>query len=138
MRWLAKVKPRRGDGSTKLVASIGSERPRGFGSREDLADEPMPWTTDKKSGSSETAGRNRYPRYRVTQGEFSPMLKPLTLSLSLAVALGLCSVSKAGLHDNNCTTCGLASPQGVVASPQGSRGLRRSPPAGRSTTSAAA
>ena len=48
------------------------------------------------------------------------MLKPLTLSLSLAVALGLCSMSKAGLHDNNCTTCGLASPQGVVASPQGS------------------
>ena len=47
------------------------------------------------------------------------MLKPLTLSLSLAVALGLCSMSKAGLHDNNCTTCGLASPQGVVASPQG-------------------
>jgi hypothetical protein len=50
------------------------------------------------------------------------MLKPLTLSLSLAVALGLCSVSKAGLHDNNCTTCGLASPQGVVASPQSSVG----------------
>ena len=50
------------------------------------------------------------------------MLKPLTLSLSLAVALGLCSMSKAGLHDNNCTTCGLASPQGVVASPQGSYG----------------
>jgi len=48
------------------------------------------------------------------------MLKPLTLSLSLAVALGLCSVSKAGLHDSGCTTCGLASPQGVVASPQGS------------------
>jgi hypothetical protein len=48
------------------------------------------------------------------------MLKPFTLSLSLAVALGLCSMSKAGLHDNNCTTCGLASPQGVVASPQGS------------------
>ena len=47
------------------------------------------------------------------------MLKPLTLSLSLAVALGLCSVSKAGLHDSGCTTCGLASPQGVVASPQG-------------------
>jgi hypothetical protein len=45
------------------------------------------------------------------------MLKPLTLSLSLAVALGLCSVSKAGLHDG-CATCGLASPQGVVASPQ--------------------
>jgi hypothetical protein len=48
------------------------------------------------------------------------MLKPFTLSLSLAVALGLCSVSKAGGHDGNCTTCGLASPQGVVASPQGS------------------
>ncbi len=48
------------------------------------------------------------------------MLKPFTLSLSLAVALSLCSVSKAGLHDNGCTTCGLASPQGVVASPQGS------------------
>jgi len=48
------------------------------------------------------------------------MLKPLTLSLSLAVALGLCSVSKAGLHDSGCTTCGLASPQGVAASPQGS------------------
>jgi len=47
------------------------------------------------------------------------MLKPLTLSLSLAVALGLCSVSKAGLHDNNCATCGLASPQGVLPSAQG-------------------
>ena len=65
------------------------------------------------------------------------MLKPLTLSLSLAVALGLCSVSKAGLHDSGCTTCGLASPQGVVASPQGSYAARlRSSPAGRSTTSA--
>ena len=40
------------------------------------------------------------------------MLKPLTLSLSLAVALGFCSVSKAGGYDQNCTTCGLASPQG--------------------------
>ncbi len=50
------------------------------------------------------------------------MLKSLTLSLSFAVALGFCSVSKAGLHDNNCTTCGLASPQGVVASPQGNYG----------------
>jgi hypothetical protein len=50
------------------------------------------------------------------------MLKPFTLSLSLAVALGLCSVSRAGGHDSNCTTCGLASPQGVVASPQGSYG----------------
>src|ERR1700756_2881589 len=46
----------------------------------------------------------------------SPMLKPLTLSLSLALALGACSVSMAGLfgHDSGCSTCGLASPQGVV------------------------
>jgi hypothetical protein len=54
------------------------------------------------------------------------MLKPLTLSLSLAVALGLCSVSKAGLHDG-CTTCGLASPQGVVASPQSYVGCGAAP-----------
>jgi hypothetical protein len=50
------------------------------------------------------------------------MLKPLTLSLSLAVALGACSVSMAGglLHGNSgCTTCGIASPQGIV-SPQAS------------------
>jgi hypothetical protein len=47
------------------------------------------------------------------------MLKPLMFSLSLAVALGLCSVSMAGGQDSNCSTCGLASPQGVVASPQG-------------------
>ena len=49
------------------------------------------------------------------------MLKPLTLSLSLAVALGFCSVSMAGGHGNDgCTTCGLASPQGgPIASPQG-------------------
>jgi hypothetical protein len=40
------------------------------------------------------------------------MLKSLTLSLSLAVALGMCSVSMAGGLDQNCTTCGLASPQG--------------------------
>jgi hypothetical protein len=47
------------------------------------------------------------------------MLKPLTLSLSLAVALGFCSVSMAGGHDG-CTTCGLASPQGgLYPSPQG-------------------
>ncbi len=55
------------------------------------------------------------------------MLKPLTLSLSLAVALGLCSVSKAGLHDSGCTTCGLASPQGVVASPQSTVGCGEAP-----------
>lgn len=45
------------------------------------------------------------------------MLKPLTLSLSLAFALGASSVSMAGGlfgHDSGCTTCGLASPQGVV------------------------
>lgn len=47
------------------------------------------------------------------------MLKPLTMSLSLAVALGFCSVSMAGGHDG-CTTCGLASPQGgPMASAQG-------------------
>ncbi len=51
------------------------------------------------------------------------MLKPLTLSLGLALALGAASVSKAGGHGAaGCDTCGLASPQGspqsVVASPQ--------------------
>jgi hypothetical protein len=47
------------------------------------------------------------------------MLKPLTLSLSLAVALGFCSVSMAGGHDG-CVNCGLASPQGgPIASAQG-------------------
>src|SRR3974390_1238103 len=72
----------------------------------------------KETGSSETAGRNRHPRFNVSQGEYSPMLKPLTLSLSLAVALGLSSVSMAGIHDG-CSTCGLASPQGgPIASAQ--------------------
>src|SRR5579871_4376912 len=52
------------------------------------------------------------------QGESSPMLKPLTLSLGLALALGAASVSKAGGHGGGCDTCGLASPQSVVASPQ--------------------
>jgi len=47
------------------------------------------------------------------------MLKPLTLSLSLAVALGFCSVSMAGGFDSGCSTCGLASPQGgPIASAQ--------------------
>jgi hypothetical protein len=56
----------------------------------------------------------------VSQGEFSPMLKTFMFSLSLAVALGMCSVSKAGGLDSNCTTCGLASPQGgPYASGQG-------------------
>src|SRR5580704_14588477 len=49
----------------------------------------------------------------------SPMLKPLTLSLSLAVALGACSVSMAGLFGGSgCSTCGLASPQGSSPSAQ--------------------
>jgi hypothetical protein len=47
----------------------------------------------------------------------SPMLKPLTLSLSLAFALGASSVSMAGglFHGggSGCSTCGLASPQGA-------------------------
>lgn len=47
------------------------------------------------------------------------MLKPLTMSLGLALALGLCGVTNAGHGNSGCTTCGLASPQGVVASPQG-------------------
>jgi hypothetical protein len=50
------------------------------------------------------------------------MLKSLTISfsLSLAVALGCSSVSKAGGLDSSCTTCGLASPQGgPYASGQG-------------------
>ena len=50
------------------------------------------------------------------------MLKSLTisLSLSLAVAIGFSSVSKAGGLDSSCTTCGLASPQGgPYASGQG-------------------
>ncbi len=72
----------------------------------------------KETGASETAGRNRHPRFNVSQGEYSPMLKPLTLSLSLAVALGFCSVSMAG--GDGCVGCGLASPQGgPIASPQG-------------------
>jgi hypothetical protein len=62
------------------------------------------------------------PSIIVSQGEFSPMFKSLTisLSLSLAVALGFSSVSKAGGLDSSCTTCGLASPQGgPYASGQG-------------------
>ncbi|MBV8230740.1 MAG: hypothetical protein JO329_12205, partial [Planctomycetaceae bacterium] len=42
------------------------------------------------------------------------MLKPLTMSLSLAVALGVCSASMAGAG-----LCGIASPQGPCPSPQG-------------------
>src|SRR4051812_11386225 len=67
----------------------------------------------------------------ICQGESSPMLKPLTLSVSLALALGACGVSMAGPPDNQgCADCGLAgpgpgyanpSPQGF-ASPQGGGG----------------
>ncbi len=47
------------------------------------------------------------------------MLKPLTLSLSFAFALGFCSVSMAGGFDSGCSTCGLASGQGgPIASAQ--------------------
>ena len=41
------------------------------------------------------------------------MSKSLTLSMSLAIALGFSSVSFAG--HGGCDTCGLASPQGTVA-----------------------
>ena len=64
------------------------------------------------------------PSINVSQGEFSPMLKPLTLSLSLAVALGFCSVSMAGGHDDNCTTCGLASPRASSPVPRAWSRLR--------------
>ncbi len=47
------------------------------------------------------------------------MLKRVTMSLGLAFALGMSGVSKAGGYDSNCATCGLASPQGVMASGQG-------------------
>ena len=98
-------------------------RPEGrrqrLGSREGLNQGFDAMDDRQETGSSETAGRNRYPRLNVSQGEYSPMLKPLTLSLSLAVALGFCSVSMAGIGDG-CSTCGLASPQGgPMASAQG-------------------
>ena len=47
------------------------------------------------------------------------MSKSLTLSMSLALALGFSGVSFAGHGTAGCDTCGLASPQGVAASPQG-------------------
>ena len=47
------------------------------------------------------------------------MSKSLTLSMSLALALGFTGVSFAGHGTAGCDTCGMASPQGVVASPQG-------------------
>src|SRR4051794_3079652 len=51
----------------------------------------------------------------------SPMLKPLTFSLGLAIALGACSVSMAGLFGSGgsgCLTCGIASPQSLMPSSQ--------------------
>ena len=47
-------------------------------------------------------------------------MSKFTFSLSLALALGFSGVSFAGHKSAGCDTCGLASPQGVVASPQGS------------------
>jgi hypothetical protein len=47
------------------------------------------------------------------------MLKPLTFSVSLAVALGACSLGFAGHHDAVYATGQCPSPQGVLASPQG-------------------
>jgi hypothetical protein len=47
------------------------------------------------------------------------MLKPLTFSVSLAVALSACSLGLAGHHDAVYATGQCASPQGVLASPQG-------------------
>jgi hypothetical protein len=82
----------------------------------------MPWTTEEEIRVERNGRPESLPSISRYSRRVLSMLKPLTLSLSLAVALGLCSVSKAGLHDNNCATCGLASPQGVVASPQSSVG----------------
>ena len=51
---------------------VRRKRPQGFWSREDQADAMMPWTTDTKTGSSETAGRNRYPRLLLAKESFLP------------------------------------------------------------------
>lgn len=75
-----------------------------------------------ETGLSEPAGRNRRP-WMVTLGERSPMLKPLTLSLGLAVAIGMSGVAMAHGNDG-CATCALASPQ---ASPQGPIASAQSP-----------
>src|SRR5271170_2434868 len=67
-----------------------------------------------QEGWGETADPVRRPCSTVCQGELSPMFKPLTLSLSLAVALGACSVSMAGLFASpQCAT-----PQSPCASSQ--------------------
>ena len=81
------------------MASFGGRGPQGFRSREDQADESDAMD-DRYENRVERDGRpESLPSINVSQGEFSPMLKPLTFSLSLAVALGFCSVSKAGGHD---------------------------------------
>ena len=52
------------------------------------------------------------------------MLKSLTLSMSFALALGFAGAVQAGglmgHGSSGCSTCGLASPQGVTAAPQAS------------------
>ena len=55
------------------------------------------------------------------------MSKSLTLSMILALALGFSGVSLAGHGSAGCDTCGLASPQGAVASPQGAYRRRATP-----------
>lgn len=58
------------------------------------------------------------PPWTVTLGERSPMLKPLTLSLGLAVVFGMSGIAMAHGNDG-CATCGLASSQaGPIASSQ--------------------
>ena len=54
------------------MVSIGGRGPQGFRSREDQADDPMPWMTELITGSSETAGRNRYPRIMLAKERFLP------------------------------------------------------------------
>ncbi len=46
------------------------------------------------------------------------MLKLFSFSLTVAIALGASSLSYAGHGTAGCATCGIASPQGSVASPQ--------------------
>src|SRR5512135_3066348 len=93
--------------------------PAGLGSSGRPAAGLMPWIYPRGAGRD---GRPDSPPLTVCLPRRSvSMLKPLTLSLSLAVALGACSVSMAGpFHGggSGCSTCGLASPQGAVPSAQ--------------------
>ena len=99
------------------MVSFGGRGRKGFRSREDQAD-GSDAMDDRYENRVERDGRpESLPSTNVSQGEFSPMLKPLTFSLSLAVALGLCSVSMAGGYDANCTTCGLGVAPGRSVSP---------------------